>query len=104
MDIQQLTNAMDAYGGNVAGTTSETTPRRGRATGAAASAQGDTVQVSQDGQLLNVARKAAQEATPDVRAEKVEQLRAEIANGTYARDSRMIAAGIIRDEAGLFSI
>lgn len=103
MDIQQLTNAMDAYGGNVAGTTSETTPRRGRATGAAASAQGDTVQVSQDGQLLNVARKAAQEA-PDVRAEKVEQLRAEIANGTYARDSRMIAAGIIRDEAGLFSL
>ena len=74
MDIQQLTNAMDAYGGNVAGTTSETAQRRGRTSNSATSAQGDTVQVSQDGQLLNVARKAAQEA-PDVRAEKVEQLK-----------------------------
>ena len=103
MDIQQLTNAMDAYGGNVAGTTNETAQRRGRTSNAATSAQGDTVQVSQDGQLLNVARKAAQEA-PDVRAEKVEQLRAEIANGTYARDSRMIAAGLVREEAALIKI
>ena len=61
MDIQQLTNAMDAYGGNVAGTTSETAQRRGRTSNSATSAQGDTVQVSQDGQLLNVARKAAQD-------------------------------------------
>ena len=60
MDIQQLTNAMDAYGGNVAGTTNETAQRRGRTSNAATSAQGDTVQVSQDGQLLNVARKARQ--------------------------------------------
>ena len=103
MDIQQLTNAMDAYGGNVAGTASETTQRRGRAGNAATPAQGDTVQVSQDGQLLNVARKVAQEA-PDVRAEKVAQLRAQVANGTYARDSRMIAAGIVREEASLFRI
>ena len=87
----------------VAGTTNETAQRRGRTSNAATSAQGDTVQVSQDGQLLNVARKAAQEA-PDVRAEKVEQLRAEIANGTYARDSRMIAAGLVREEAALFKI
>ena len=103
MDIQQLTNAMDAYGGNVAGTTSETTQRRGRAGNAAPSAQGDTVQVSQDGQLLNVARKVAQEA-PDVRAEKVAQLRAQIANGTYSRDSRMIAAGLVREEPSLFRL
>ena len=100
MDIQQLTNAMDAYGGTIAGTAGEAAPRKGRAA-SAATAQGDTVRVSQDGQLLNVALKAAREA-PDVRTEKVERLRTQIAEGTYARDSRAIAAGILREEAALF--
>lgn len=101
MDIQQLTSALDAYGGTVAGAgTADATPQR-RSRTAAAPARGDTVKVSQDGQLLNVAFKAAQEA-PDVRAEKVAQLRARIADGTYASDSRKIAAGILREEAALF--
>lgn len=102
MDIQQLTSALDAYGGTVAGAgTADETPQRRSRTAAAAPARGDTVKVSQDGQLLNVAFKAAQEA-PDVRAEKVAQLRARIADGTYASDSRKIAAGILREEAALF--
>lgn len=103
MDIQQLTNAMDAYGSNVTGASSDAVQRRNRNNSTTAVAQGDTVQVSQDGQLLNVARMAAQEA-PDVRTEKVEQIKAQIADGTYARDSRMIAAGLLREEAALFQI
>ena len=103
MDIQQLTNAVDAYGGNVSGATGDAAQRRGRANGAGATPRGDTVQVSQDGQLLSVARKAAQEA-PDVRAEKVARLRAQVADGTYARDSRLIAAALVREESALFTI
>ena len=50
-----------------------------------------------------MARKAAQEA-PDVRAEKVARLRAQVADGTYARDSRLIAAALVREESALFTI
>ena len=64
-------------------------------------AQGDTVSVSQDALLMTEARRAAQSA-PDVRAEKVESLRIQVANGTYKPDSRLIAASLVREEPGLF--
>jgi negative regulator of flagellin synthesis FlgM len=46
--------------------------------------------------------KAAQNA-PDVRAEKVEQLRIQVSNGTYKPDSRLIASSLIREEPQLFT-
>lgn len=64
---------------------------------------GDTVSVSQDALLLTEARRTAQN-TPDVRADKVESLRIQVANGTYKPDSRLIAAGLVREEPGLFRI
>ena len=64
-------------------------------------AQGDTVTVSQDALLLTEARRTAQN-TPDVRAEKVEALRTQVANGTYQTDSNRIAASLVREEPGLF--
>lgn len=66
-------------------------------------APGDTVSVSQDALLLTEARRAAQSA-PDVRADKVESLRIQVADGTYKPDSRLIAANLIREEPGLFQI
>lgn len=66
-------------------------------------AKGDTVSVSQDALLLTEARRAAQNA-PDVRSDKVEALRVQVANGTYTPDSSRIAAGLIREEPGLFSL
>ena len=65
--------------------------------------QGDTVSVSQDALLMTEARRAAQSA-PDVRAEKVETLRIQVANGTYKPDSRLIASSLVREEPGLFRI
>ena len=65
--------------------------------------RGDTVSVSQDALLLTGARRTAQN-TPDVRADKVESLRIQVANGTYQPDSRLIAAGLVREEPGLFRI
>ena len=65
--------------------------------------RGDTVSVSQDALLLTEARRTAQN-TPDVRADKVESLRIQVANGTYQPDSRLIAAGLVREEPGLFRI
>ena len=59
--------------------------------------------VSQDALLLTEARLTAQN-TPDVRADKVESLRIQVADGTYKPDSRLIAASLIREEPGLFQI
>ena len=52
---------------------------------------------------MTEARRAAQSA-PDVRAEKVETLRIQVANGTYKPDSRLIASSLVREEPGLFRI
>ena len=65
--------------------------------------QGDTVSVSQDALLMTEARRTAQNA-PDVRSEKVEALRIQVANGTYKPDSRLIAANLVREEPGLFRV
>ena len=64
---------------------------------------GDTVSVSQDALLLTEARRTAQ-STPDVRADKVESLRQQVAAGTYVVDSRRIAESLIREEPGLFQL
>lgn len=66
-------------------------------------AKGDTVSVSQGALLLTEARRAAQNA-PDVRADKVEALRLQVASGDYKPDSSLIAAGLIREEPGLFRL
>lgn len=66
-------------------------------------AKGDTVSVSQDALLLTEARRAAQNA-PDVRSDKVEALRLQVADGDYRPDSKLIAAALIREEPGLFRL
>ena len=53
--------------------------------------------------LLTEARRTAQ-STPDVRADKVESLRQQVAAGTYVVDSRRIAESLIREEPGLFQL
>lgn len=77
----------------------EARPRPARENVEAAS--GDTVNVSRDALLLTEALRAAQNA-PDVRADKVDALRAKIANGVYEIDARRIAASLIREDPGLF--
>jgi negative regulator of flagellin synthesis FlgM len=62
---------------------------------------GDKVTVSPDALLMTEARRAAQN-TPDVRAEKVEKLRIQVADGAYRPDSRLIAENLLREEPDLF--
>ena len=63
----------------------------------------DKVSVSHEARLLSEARRAA-EASPDVRTDKVEALRIQVANGTYKPDSRLIAENLLREEPGIFAI
>lgn len=105
MNIQRTNGAYG--GGNATGMVNgseEGAVRRGRAGAApAAAARGDTVNVSQNGHLLSVARSVAHNA-PDTRADKVARLREQVENGTYVADSRRIAAAIAREEPGLFKL
>ena len=63
--------------------------------------QVDSVTVSQDARLLACAQKTA-EITPDIRSERVQELRIQVQNGTYKPDSRVIAAHLVNEEPGLF--
>ncbi len=103
MEIQNTTSPLlDPYAAGLE--KSGETRGRARAENAGTdAARGDTVSVSQDALLLTEARRTAQN-TPDVRADKVESLRIQVANGTYRPDSRLIAAKLILEEPDLFHI
>ena len=64
---------------------------------------GDTISVSRDALLLTEARRTAQNA-PDVRADRVAELRAQVADGTYTIDAPAIAGSLVREEPSLFRI
>ena len=104
MEIQgKISNFLDPYGTTASLEKSGEATQKSRTESTPSdSQQGDTVSVSQDALLLTAARSTAQN-TPDVRAEKVEALRIQVANGTYKPDSKLIAANLVREEPGLFS-
>lgn len=56
----------------------------------------DTVELSSDVNAMEAARQAVK-AQPDVRAEKVEALRQQIADGTYKVDADGIAAKMLTE-------
>ncbi|MBI4214353.1 MAG: flagellar biosynthesis anti-sigma factor FlgM [Chloroflexi bacterium] len=60
---------------------------------------GTQVEVSQEGRAINRARQLAA-ATPEVRADRVAALRAQIEAGTYRVDSRDLARRILEEISG----
>ena len=82
---------------------SESEPVRGKKdNGSVESKKGDTVTFSDAALLRTEAHKAAS-AAPDVRRDKVEAIKAQIANGSYVVDSRKIAERILVEDAELLS-
>ena len=65
--------------------------------------EGDTLQLSHEAMLRTTARSAAMQ-TDDVRLERVDALKAQVANGTYLIDNEKIAARLLQEEADLFSL
>lgn len=57
----------------------------------------DSVQLSQDGVLRTTALSTAL-STPDVRQEKVDAIKQQIADGTYKINTQKIATKILQDE------
>lgn len=62
----------------------------------------DTVSVSQEARLTGTALRTAQ-AAPDVRADKIAELKRQIKDGTYKPDIRKTAKNLIRDDLSLIS-
>lgn len=62
----------------------------------------DTVNISDEALLRTEALQTATSA-PDVRRDKVEAIKAQIANGEYTIDTRKIAANLIRDDMQLLT-
>ena len=62
--------------------------------GAERAAGQDNVTLSSRSKVMGLANRAVQDA-PEVRAERVAQLKAQIANGTYTSDAQAIAARLI---------
>lgn len=67
---------------------------------AGVSAEGDRVSLSQSARLHTLAYAEAGKA-PDVRKDKVEELKARIASGDYTTDDRKIAEKLVQNEAFL---
>ncbi len=67
------------------------------------SANGDTVQLSQEGVLRQEAFNVAM-ATPEVRQDRVDALRQQVQDGTYQINSRELANNLVRDEAAFAAI
>ncbi len=64
--------------------------------------QQDKISLSQEGKLLQEAQKAAADS-PDVRQEKIENLKAEIQKGNYQLDSTKIAQKLVEQDIELLS-
>ncbi len=62
----------------------------------------DTVNISDEAVLRTDALQTAT-STSDVRREKVEAIKAQIANGEYTIDTRKIATNLVRDDMALLA-
>jgi negative regulator of flagellin synthesis FlgM len=101
MDITKLDRqGIDAYQVK-AERLRESAPRSEVEREARAGGEEDKVQLSHEALLRGTARSTAMQ-TEDVRAERVEELKAQVAGGTYKIDARTIAAKLLREEVDLF--
>lgn len=104
MEIKNNLNPLDPYTQTKLTNATQTNQAANRAAaGAAAPAResGDRVSLSPEAKLRTEAFTSAMGA-PDVRAEKVAALKAQVQSGEYQVDSKAVAAKILQEEPGLF--
>jgi negative regulator of flagellin synthesis FlgM len=102
MEIQKAKNSfIDPYAANLERSEEMRGRHQGEHSEKLVFSTGDKVSVSPEALLMTEARRTAQNA-PDVRTEKVENLRIQVANGTYTPDSRLTAENLLREEPDLF--
>lgn len=101
MEIKNTLNGLNAYDSSrLERSEAEKAKARRQDAGQSPETRGDRVEFSDEGKLRTEAFKTAQSA-PDVRQDKVADIKARITAGEYQMDSGKIAANLIRDELDL---
>ena len=98
MEILSVLQGLQQYG-KTATDKVDPASRKGKG-GEAPAGKGDSVSVSREGRLVNHARKAAMDA-PEVRAEKVERLKALVESGEYRIDTQKTAAKLVEEDLAM---
>jgi len=104
MEIKNTLNPLDPYNQSKLTNTNQAAKITARATATAPSQgaeTGDRVSLSPEAKLRTEAFSAALNA-PDMRVDKVTELKAKVASGEYNPDSKAIAAKLLAEEPGLF--
>jgi negative regulator of flagellin synthesis FlgM len=105
MSIRKILDGLQTY--DQAKIDKGKTARAGAASGQDAgaarteAASGDKVSLSPEAKLAGVALGTAQ-AAPDVRRDRVEAIKARIADGTYAVDSKKIAEKLVGEDLDIY--
>ncbi len=106
MDIKKLMTGLDAYDParmeKSASTDKAARLRRARGE-TSEDSRGDTIKFSDDARLRTDAHAAASSA-PDIRREKVEAIKAQIAAGEYKIDTQKIASKVVQDDLDFFGL
>jgi len=101
MDINELNNqAIKNYRPRTE-RPEEAAGKAAKAKGARPDEGGDTLRLSHEARLLTAARSTAMQ-TDDMRRERVDALKAQVADGTYSIDNEKIAAKLLQEEADIF--
>ena len=101
MDINGLNNqAITSYRSR-ADRTEDAAAKAAKAREARSDSEGDSIRLSHEAKLRTSARSTAMQAE-DMRQERVDALKAQVAGGTYHIDNEKIAAKLLQEEADLF--
>ena len=101
MDIKGLHNqTIESYRSRTE-RTKDAADKADKAGDARPGGEGDTLRLSHEAMLRATARSTAMQAD-DIRQERVDSLRAQIADGTYRIDNEKIAAKLVQEETELF--
>lgn len=100
MEIKKLYGDMNPYSAQKLQENQRVQQDQAAQNGTTAQQVGDKVALSPEARLLATTMSAAN-AAPDVRAEKVRELKEQVQAGTYKPDIRKAAANLLRDEVTL---
>lgn len=106
MDIKNILGINQGYGQSRIGRSGSSGETSGVTRGSVAESEGapetDRVTLSGDARLVALAANQAKES-PDVRSDRVAELKARVQSGTYQPDSRKIAEKMLTMESDLFN-
>jgi len=102
MEIKKLYGDVGSYSSQQLQETQRVAQDQSGSQAGQAAQTGDKVALSPEARLLATTLSTANSA-PDVRSEKVRELKEQVQSGTYKPDIRKAAANLLRDEASLIS-